>query len=116
MKNYVLIFLVLLSSGVMLAQNTEPKFEKQEDLVKATYFYEDGTVKQMGFFMNNKLHGEWISYNNNGEKTTIAHYENGMKTGTWLVLNNGIVKEVTYNKNKIIEVKDLEENDLAFTN
>ena len=39
-----------------------------------------------------------------------------MKTGTWLVLNNGIVKEVTYNKNKIIEVKDLEENDLAFTN
>lgn len=116
MKNYILILVVLLSTAVTIAQDTKPKFEKQDDLVKATYFYEDGNVKQIGFFMNNKLHGEWISYNTKGEKTTIAKYENGMKTGIWLVLNNGIVKEVTYDKNKIIEVKDLEETDLAFTN
>jgi hypothetical protein len=32
-----------------------------------------------------------------------------------MVLTDGIVKEVTYGKNKIIEVKDLKEIDLAFT-
>ena len=116
MKNYIIIFFALLYTGVAIGQNTKPKFEKQDDLVKATYFYEDGNVKQIGFFKNKKLHGEWTYFNQKGEKTTIAKYENGMKTGTWLVLSDGIVKEVTYDKNKIVEVKDLEETDLAFTN
>ena len=97
------------------AQELKPKFEQEGDLIKGTYFFENGTIKQIGYFSNNKLHGEWISYDSEGNKTAIAHYKNGKKTGTWLVLTYDIVKQVTYEANKVIDVKDLKETDLAFT-
>lgn len=115
MKNKIVLFLALMAITIGLAQEKAPKFEKQGDLIKATYFFQDGSVKQIGFFDNNKLHGEWVSYDEKGNKTTIAQYEHGKKTGTWLVLANGIVKQVTYESNKVIDVKDLKETDLAFT-
>jgi hypothetical protein len=34
-----------------------PKFEKQSDLLKVKYFYEDGSINQVGFFAKDKLHG-----------------------------------------------------------
>ena len=92
-----------------------PKFEEQGDLLKVKYFYEDGSIKHVGFFANDKLHEEWISYDKRGKKTTIAQYEHGKKTGTWLDLTDGIVKQVTYEANKVIDVKDLKETDLALT-
>ena len=115
MKIKIVLFLALMTITMGFSQEVAPKYEKHDDLVKATYFYQDGSIKQIGFFANEKLHGEWISYDDNGNKTTIAQYEHGKKTGTWLVLTNGVVKKVTYKANKVIDVKDLEETDLAFT-
>jgi len=115
MKIKIVLFLTLMMMTMGFTQEVAPKFEKQGDLVKATYFYEDGSIKQVGFFSNDKLHGEWVSFDKKGEKTTIAQYEYGKKTGTWLVLTDGVVKQVTYEANKVINVKDLKETDLAFT-
>jgi antitoxin component YwqK of YwqJK toxin-antitoxin module len=115
MKSKILLFLALLTFTISLAQEVAPKFEKAGKLVKATYFFDNGSIKQIGFFLNDKLHDEWISFNKEGKKTTIAHYDKGKKTGSWFVLNNGIVKQVTFKANKVIEVKDLKETDLAFT-
>lgn len=115
MKIKIVLFLALMTISLGFAQEISPKFEKMGDLVKATYFYQDGSIKQIGYFDNNKLHGEWVSYDEKGNKTTLAHYEYGKKTGAWLVLANGIVKQVTYEANKVIDVKDLKETDLAFT-
>ena len=115
MKISIVLFLALMTISIGSAQEVTPEFEKEGNLVKATYFYEDGSVKQVGFFDNDKLHGEWVSYDKRGKKTTIAQYEHGKKTGTWLVLTNGVVKQVTYEANKVIDVKDLKETDLAFT-
>ena len=116
MKIKILLFLALLTFTTGFTQQIEPKFEKQGELVKAIYFFENGSIKQMGFFHKDKLHGEWMSFDKDGNKTTIAHYNKGKKTGSWLVLTNGAVKQVTYKATKVIDVKDLEETDLAFTN
>ena len=48
----LLALIFVLTLGV--AQEIKPQFEKQEDLVKATYFYEDGQVKEIGFFKNSR--------------------------------------------------------------
>lgn len=115
MKNKMISLIALLMFTFGYAQELKPKFEQEGDLIKGTYFFENGAVKQIGYFNNNKLHGEWVSYDSEGNKTTIAHYENGKKTGVWLVLANGVVKQITYDSNKVIDVKDLKERDLAYT-
>jgi antitoxin component YwqK of YwqJK toxin-antitoxin module len=87
------------------AQEIKPDFEKQGDLIKGTYYYEDGSVKQKGTYKNGKLHGEWISYGQDGKKNAIAQYQEGIKTGKWFFWHDDLLMEVDYNDNKIAEVR-----------
>ena len=80
MKKFIAAFIVcVLMSSVSFAQEMEPKFEKQDDLVKATYYHDNGMVKEVGFFKNDKLHDKWISYNKEGQIKVVAVYNNGQK-------------------------------------
>lgn len=101
-----LLFTVSLSS----AQDVEPKFEKSEGLVKATYYYKDGSIKEQGFFKDKKLEGRWVSYNKRGKKTMIAHYKAGKKVGKWFAWNNSKLKEINYVDNAIASVKTWSED------
>ena len=49
----LIVFMLMMS--VSFAQQIEPTFEKQEDLVKATYYHDNGMIKEVGFFKNDKL-------------------------------------------------------------
>ena len=107
----ILLFTVSLSS----AQDVEPTFEKSEDLVKATYYYEDGSIKEQGFFKDKKLEGRWVSYDKKGNKTMIAHYKAGKKVGKWFAWNDSKLKEINYVDNAIVSVKTWSEDTrLAF--
>tara|TARA_R110002124_G_scaffold103927_1_gene253319 strand:+ start:143 stop:496 length:354 start_codon:yes stop_codon:yes gene_type:complete len=88
------------------AQEIDPTYEKSGDMVKATYYYQDGSVKEQGFFKDKKLTGQWISYNQQGEKTMIANYKNGKKAGKWFAWNKNTLKEITYNNNSVTNVKN----------
>lgn len=115
MKNIItfcFFFSFMMGSG--FAQNIKPKFEKQDELTKVTYYFDNGKIKETGFFRSTKLQGKWIKYNNKGEITTIANYENGKKEGKWFVLINNKVKALTYKTNKLIQVKDLQKEHLPF--
>jgi proline racemase len=48
MKKYLFMAAILVS-GMVSAQETEPKLEAYGNLVKATYYYENGQVQQTGF-------------------------------------------------------------------
>jgi len=115
MKKFVasLIVFVLMTS-VSLAQQKEPSFEKQGDLVKATYYYDNGMIKEVGFFKNDKLHDKWVSYNKEGKIKVVALYNNGEKDGKWYVVGEDSVKEVTYKSNKVINVQEVEESEVSF--
>ena len=99
----------MLFTAATFAQEQRVEFEKTTDnLVKATYYFADNSdvIERVGFFNKDKqLHGTWTSYNKAGEKTTIAHYENGLKHGEWFYYTDGKVKIVTYEFNKIKDVK-----------
>lgn len=102
----ILMGVAFLIGGTVFAQKSpEPRFEKNGELIKGTFYYEDGSVKQEGAYKNGKLHGEWISYYKNGEKETIAQYTTGKKTGKWFFWNDDQLTEVDYDENKIVEVK-----------
>ena len=102
MKNISIVLIIMFISCTGFAQNiNEPQYEKQGDLVAVTTYYEDGSIKEQGFYKDQKLHGEWNMYNVEGIKITKANYENGEKSGTWMFLKNGVVTEVNYENNKI---------------
>lgn len=101
MKNIVLI-LVLLFSSVSFSQNI--KKEKIEDLIKVTYYNEDGTIHQEGTFKNNKLHGKWVMYDSNQDVKTLAFYDKGEKHGLWIIKDEieNKITEILYVENELI--------------
>jgi len=104
------IFMVNLS----FSQAVEPTFEKQGDLVKATYYYDTGSIKEVGFFKDNKLHNQWISYNQQGKIKVVAVYNKGKKDGKWYLVGEETVKEVTYKSNEIVKVEEVQELEFSF--
>jgi antitoxin component YwqK of YwqJK toxin-antitoxin module len=107
-KIAALVFLFTVS--ICNAQEVEPTYEKSENKVKATYYFEDGSVKEQGFFKDAKLTGKWVTYNKQGEKTKIAHYKAGKKVGKWFTWNKNLLKEINYVSNKIVSVKNWNED------
>jgi antitoxin component YwqK of YwqJK toxin-antitoxin module len=112
MKKYIIISAVLIS-GMMFAQNTKPQLEAVGNLVKATYHYENGKVQQEGFYKNGKLQGEWTSYDVNGNKTALAVYNQGQKTGKWFFWNQAVLSEVDYSNNQVASIKNWKQDALA---
>jgi antitoxin component YwqK of YwqJK toxin-antitoxin module len=112
MKKYILITAVLLS-GMVFAQNNKPTLEAVGDMVKVTYLHDNGQVQQQGFYKNGKLQGEWISYDASGNKTAVAIYDNGQKTGKWLFWNDTTLNEVNYANNQIASVKNWKKDALV---
>ena len=116
MKKAILLA-ILFISAIGFSQDNETTFERDGDLVKATYYYDNGDVKVEGFFKDKKLTGIWTSFDKQGNKTQIAQYNEGKKVGKWFVWNKESLKEITYNNNAVVGVKDWRaETKLAFNN
>lgn len=84
-----------------ISQENLPTFKAEGDLVKATYYYEDGSIKTIGFFKDKKLTGKWTKFDKSGNKTQLAFYEDGKKVGKWFIWSEDSLKEITYAKNTI---------------
>lgn len=102
----IVILLVMLCVGFTYAQDKiQPKLEKKGDITIATYFHENGKVQQTGAFdTNGKLHGEWTSFDAEGNKVSIGNYEAGKKVGKWFFWEGDSLKEVDYIDSKIVSV------------
>jgi antitoxin component YwqK of YwqJK toxin-antitoxin module len=112
MKNIKSILLVatFLFVSVLTAQDIQPNFEKQGQLIKGTFYYQDGSISQQGTYKDGKLHGQWVSYDQNGKKTALANYINGKKTGKWFFWSSHQLTEVDYHNDRIAEVVNYKQN------
>ncbi|HAT77142.1 MAG TPA: hypothetical protein DCS19_09950 [Flavobacterium sp.] len=109
MKKMILISMMMVSA-VMFSQD-KPKLENLDDQVKATYYYENGNVKQVGNFLDGKLEGKWVSYSEEGNVQAIAYYKDGKKHGKWQYFESAnVTKEVNYKNNNIVEVVVVNKN------
>lgn len=104
----VVIAIALLTATLGYSQGkVEKKFNKETNLVEATYFHDNGMVSQEGTFnIKGKLHGEWASYNREGQKISMGTYVNGVRTGTWYFWANDTLKEVEFSDNQIASVTE----------
>lgn len=88
--------LTLLISGISFAQDNitaSPSLVKiSESGTKATWFHANGAVREVGYFLNGKKNGTWISYDENGNKIMEANFVDGVKDGNCSVwYNNGSI-------------------------
>lgn len=119
MKNILSLLVVCLLANVAVAQcsktcskDVKDKYVLVDDLIEATLYHENGVVAQKGFYTKeNKLQGEWISFDTQGNKTAVAQYNNGNKVGTWKFYQGETLKEVTYANSKIAKVSTWEAKD-----
>lgn len=100
-----MILAALLLAGFTFAQEAKPVLEQKDDLVKATYYYANGQIQQEGFFKDGKLTGQWIAYDEQGNKKSIGEYTNGEKTGKWFFWSDKSLSEVDYSKSKIESIR-----------
>ncbi len=106
-KNIILLALLFVCAASFAQSKPEMKLNKETNLIEATYFHPNGKISQKGTFnLNKKLHGEWISYNEEGKAISTGSYENGVKTGKWLFWANNTLKEVEYSNNAIAAVNE----------
>ena len=105
MKKIVLL-IVMLSLTFTYAQDIiEPTLDKKGDLIQVTYFHDNGNVEQVGTFNAlGKLQGEWVSFDDAGNKTALGNYDNGKKVGKWFFWNDDSLKEVDYIDSRIVKV------------
>ena len=111
----IIIAGLLLSAGVTSAQNKEPKYEIENQMVKATYYYDNGNVMQQGFYKDGKLHGQWAAYNEDGSKQSLGKYNNGEKSGKWFFWSQTSLSEVDYSDKRVAEVKTWTKDAVAVT-
>ncbi|MGB3592210.1 MAG: nicotinic acid mononucleotide adenyltransferase [Nonlabens sp.] len=104
MKSFVYIFLLaMVTTG--FSQEIKPTVTLQNDgSILATFFHKNGKVAQQGSLVNDKRHGEWISYDENGIKTIQAEYTMDLKTGKWFFWKKDELIEVDYRNNQIASV------------
>lgn len=99
------------------AQDKQPSFKADGDLVKATYYFEDGTIKTQGFFKDKKITGEWTRFDKEGKKIQQAFYNEGKKVGKWFIWSKDSLKEINYENNAIASVNEWRpESKVAFGN
>lgn len=104
-KIILLLALIFVSTSVFSQKEKELVLNKETNLIEATYYHANGEISQEGTFnLDQKLHGDWISYNDKGEKVSEGAYVNGAKTGKWYFWNDGAMKEVEFSNNAIASV------------
>jgi antitoxin component YwqK of YwqJK toxin-antitoxin module len=113
----ILLLAALFVSSIGFAQSLEPQLEVSGNLVKATYFHENGKVQQVGYFKDGKLEGKWNSYDVNGLLQVSATYSEGKKNGTWVYYNNTtLTKQIDYSNNLVVSVRDNDYNQIVSKN
>jgi antitoxin component YwqK of YwqJK toxin-antitoxin module len=115
MRKFMLIA-ALMVTGLSVGQSKSPQLEEVNGMVKATYFYENGSIEQEGLFKDGKLEGKWVSYDVDGKKKAIAEYKNGEKIGKWFYWNNALLMEVDYADNRVAAVKNWRSDSVADKN
>ncbi len=115
MKNIIVLLTVVFAMSFSYGQQENKLgLNEETELIEATYFHDNGIVSQVGTFnLDGKLHGEWTSFNKEGEKISEGRYVNGRKVGKWTFWAGNETKEVRYSNNEIASVDGVKKDGLV---
>ena len=69
------------------------------------YFYQNGTLAELGHYSNGEKNGQWLQYSLGGQLIGEAYYKNGLKDGIWTVWDEGGIKRyhMVYSSGKKVD-------------
>ncbi len=109
MKKIFFLAAFLVSIVAFPQQKRDLKLNKATNLIEVVCYHDNGVISQTGTYtLDGKLHGAWLSYDEDGKKIVSANYDNGKKVGKWFYWTKETVKEVDYNANVIAGLKESE--------
>ena len=85
MRTFILTFVLMLGVTAMAQENKETLKTvtvKEGKLTKVNIYHENGQLAQQGYLKNNKLHGKWVKYSENGNLLCVAKYNIPLKSQT----------------------------------
>lgn len=105
MKKIVMTLVFLFSIGFSFAQK-ETKVIEKNGVTEVTFYYDNGNIKQHGFFnKEGNVDGKWTMYNVEGKKSAVGNYDNGVKVGKWFFWSqDNTLTEVDYKESKVDKV------------
>lgn len=100
MKNIIVLAIALFTTVTFAQKDRTLTLNKDTNLIEVIYYHDNGEISQTGSYtVEGKLEGEWLSFDDKGNKTVTAYYKEGMKVGKWIYVIEGELKEVDYSKN-----------------
>ena len=109
----IMILGALLISACTFAQAKKPILEQEGNLVKVTYYFDNGQIQQQGYFKEGKLDGSWVAFDEKGNKKSIGEYTKGEKTGKWFFWSDKALSEVDYSNSRVASVKSWKQDALV---
>jgi len=104
-KNIIGLFVMLMAICTYGQKDKDLTLNEETGLIEAVYYHDNGAISQEGTFnLDRKLHGEWISYSEEGVKIAQGSYEKGIRTGTWFFWSDNSMKKVEYNNNAVASI------------
>lgn len=114
MKKIIVVMLVLCVGFTYAQKDRTLKLNEEKNLIEVVYYHDNGNVSQTGFYtQDGKLHGEWFSYCQEGNKIVSAKYNNGKKVGKWFFWENSKLREVDYSNNSISKLNEWAKSEVA---
>ena len=114
MRKIVAVLIMLCVSFAYAQKERTLKLNKDTNLIEVVYYHDNGKVSQTGFYtLDGKLHGDWFSYCEEGNKIISAKYDNGNKVGKWFYWSGDTLKEVDYSNNSIAKVSEWKSTDTS---
>lgn len=112
MRKIMCAFALLLMTFNSYGQKEkELSMNEETGLIEAVYYHDNGVISQKGTFnLDRKLHGEWISYNDQGTIIAQGSYINGLRSGTWKFWQDDTLKTVEYEKNTIASINGIKKS------
>ena len=71
------------------------------------FYYDNGNIKEILSFKEDKLHGKCITFSIDGNKTGQASYKNGIKHGVWKIWadNGTLLYENTFLESTVFSME-----------
>lgn len=99
------LLVAVMAMGIMASQAQKASlYEKEGQRTKVTHYYDDGSVRETGYYLKGKPDGNWTEYRADGSIKTKAFYKEGKKTGTWIVYteDGASMYELVYAENRLV--------------
>lgn len=103
MKRGIILGAMMLLIAFGSYAQPEDRYTVDGDVVYVERFYEDGTLREKGSFINDVPAGEWVQYYRDGSIHIEAYFKEGKKEGKWFVWSDDgeYLYELMYTDNRM---------------